>query len=159
MPVVQGVSWQISQAYPKLNGSSSHQALRASPLGSLTKAFLSSFSFQFWSAVFGKANLGDAYRQAQSLMKKYQTGLIDVNGDGLADDLAIDGANILLGRGAVTAAFEPEIKGVADPQDIGSDSVAFLTVTGVTSVNPVDRVWAVCAATRIRGAVTRMCRF
>ena len=102
-----------------------------------------SFSFQFWSAVFGKANLGDAYRQAQSLMKKYQTGLIDVNGDGVADDLAIDGANILLGRGAVTAAFEPEIKGAVNPQDIGGNSVAFLTVTGVTSVNPVDRVWAV----------------
>jgi hypothetical protein len=102
-----------------------------------------SFSFQFWSAVFGKANLGEAYRQAQSLMKKYQTGLIDIDGDGLADDIGAKGADIRLGRGAVTAAFEPEIKGVSSPQDIGGSTVATLTVTGVTAVNPLERVWAV----------------
>ncbi|MDG1113559.1 MAG: Ig-like domain-containing protein, partial [Pseudomonadales bacterium] len=104
-----------------------------------------SFSYQFWSAVFGKANLEQAYRQAKSVMRRYQVALVDGDGDGLPDeeiDYQIAGT-VTLGRGAVSAAFEPQIVGVSLPQSIGGGTVATIVVDKVTTVNQLARVWAV----------------
>jgi hypothetical protein len=104
-----------------------------------------SFSYQFWSAVFGKANLLEAYKQARGVMRRYQTANIDTDGDGVAEsDAEIKLANVQnLGRGAVSAAFEPQILGVSAPQDIGEGSSATWVVSGVSAVNTLSRVWSV----------------
>ena len=85
-----------------------------------------SFSYQFWSAIFGKANLIEAFRQSRGVMRRYQTAMIDTNGDGLPDtDEELKLASVPnLGRGAISAAFEPQILGVTAPQEIGAASSA-----------------------------------
>lgn len=104
-----------------------------------------SFSYQFWSAIFGKANLIEAFRQSRGVMRRYQTAMIDTNGDGLPDtDEQLKLASVPnLGRGAISAAFEPQILGVTAPQEIGAASSATWTVQGVSAVNKLSRVWSV----------------
>ena len=104
-----------------------------------------SFSYQFWSAIFGKANLIEAFRQSRGVMRRYQTAMIDTNGDGLPDtDEELKLASVPnLGRGAMSAAFEPQILGVTAPQEIGASSSATWTVQGVSAVNKLSRVWSV----------------
>ena len=104
-----------------------------------------SFSYQFWSAVFGKANLEQAYRQAKGVMRRYQNALIDGDGDGVPDE-DVDyqiASTVTLGRGAVSAAFEPQIVGVTPSQSIDGGTVATISVEKVTAVNQLARVWAV----------------
>jgi len=104
-----------------------------------------SFSYQFWSGVFGKANIFEAYRQSSGVMRGYQQALIDANGDGIPNEKAdyLAAADLRLGRGAVSAAFEPQIIGVSLPQSIGNGSVATVSVDEVSSINELARVWAV----------------
>ena len=104
-----------------------------------------SFSYQFWSAVFGKANIFEAYRQSKAIMRGYQQALIDANGNGIANEKAdyLAAADLKLGRGAVSAAFEPQIIGVSLPQSVGSGTAATVSVDEVSSINQLARVWAV----------------
>ena len=104
-----------------------------------------SFSYQFWSAVFGKADIVEAYRQAKAVMRRYQGALIDADGNGQPDeteDYQI-AATVTLGRGAVSAAFEPQISGITAAQSIGGATVATISIDSVTAVNQLARVWAV----------------
>ncbi|MBT6247162.1 MAG: tandem-95 repeat protein [Gammaproteobacteria bacterium] len=104
-----------------------------------------SFSYQFWSAVFGKANLIEAFLQGQAMMRHYQVALIDTNGDGIADtrDELPAAGNYSIGRNAVTAAFEPQITQVSEPQSIGAATTGTISISHISAVNTITRVWAV----------------
>jgi hypothetical protein len=104
-----------------------------------------SFSYQFWASIFGRANLYDAYLNGKGLMIAYQTALLDGNGNGIPDedDDLLAASNIVLGRGSVATGVAPEIGYVSPDQVIYTTTSANIAAWGITSLNNIERVWAI----------------
>jgi len=104
-----------------------------------------SFSYQFWASIFGNANIYDAYYNAKRLMRRFQSALLDADGDGLVgeDEDWLAAKDIVIGRGAVAAGVAPEIGYVTPPRVLDTEISATIAAWNVTSLNDIERVWAI----------------
>jgi hypothetical protein len=102
-----------------------------------------SFSYQFWASIFLNANLYVSWGTAGNMMKNDQIALLDVNGNGIANEKEDRNLanNIIIGRGRVAASLPPII-GTAWWERAG-DTSAVLKAGSVDSLQPIARVWAV----------------
>jgi hypothetical protein len=102
-----------------------------------------SFSYQFWASIFMNANLYVSWVTAGSMMKNDQIALLDVNGNGIANEKEDRNLanNIIIGRGRVAASLPPVI-GRAWLERTGGTSV-LLKAGSIDSLNTIVRVWAV----------------
>ncbi len=106
-----------------------------------------SFSFQFWADIYNGSELDDAFFFGRDMMEKYQTALLDADGDGQGNtksDKALANG-IIIGRGK-TAASEmpmPAIESVSDEQLLEGETFARLWAKGVYGYLGISRVWAV----------------
>ena len=103
-----------------------------------------SFSFQFWASVFAGANLRNAFSFGRDSMEKFQTAMVDADGDGIGNEKedTLDTA-LVIGAGYTTGSAIPSIAGVPDPIILNGETSATLWASGVTAENGVSRVWAV----------------
>jgi len=104
-----------------------------------------SFSYQFWSMIFYSGNLYDAYLNGSKLMREDQRSLMDVNGNGIANEKADKraAADVIIGRGHIAASTPPVIVSHNGDQSISSGTSATVLVTEITSLDPISRVWGV----------------
>ncbi|MCP4345480.1 MAG: hypothetical protein GY795_08130, partial [Desulfobacterales bacterium] len=106
-----------------------------------------SFSYQFWESVYRGSTLEQAFNWASDQMKKYQTPVIDENGDGIPesrDSLTI-AKEIHLRRGYRPYTFKPRIFNVNKPNTLNGETSATLwaNVRFDRDGSPMERVWAV----------------
>ena len=109
-----------------------------------------SFSYPFWSQIFGGAKIYDAYVMAKDVVGvaigagKSQNPEIDDNGNGIGNektdgDLARDK---YIGKGIVTAGSIPRISTISPDQVLSGQTSATIAVE-VVSTGRITRVWAV----------------
>ena len=103
-----------------------------------------SFSYQFWASIFVNANLYESFVVAKNMMSHDQTGVLDADGDGTQtkEDVELIRA-FLIGRGRVAASSPPEIGSISETQFLSETSQATVWVSNITSLNEIERVWAV----------------
>jgi hypothetical protein len=103
-----------------------------------------SFSYQFWSAVFGGDYLDDAFYYAKDMMETFQTARMDANGNGIPNELSDQrlADRIVIGKGLKLASDLPQIDRVCDPQTITGISADFWAGP-VTDADGIQKVWAV----------------
>lgn len=104
-----------------------------------------SFSFQFWADIYNGSWLLTAFYFGQDMMEKYQTALIDANGNGIGnekeDKLLANG--IRIGRGYVPASDMPVIADVSEPQELNGETSAVIQANGVIDSDGIQSVWMV----------------
>lgn len=109
-----------------------------------------SFSYLFWSQIFGGANLYDAFNNAKDSIgflkddQKDQTPQLDDNGNGIGNETS-DGTtakNFTVGKGIVTAADLPVLTNITGSQALSGESSATVEVN-ISSLESITRVWAV----------------
>jgi len=109
-----------------------------------------SFSYPFWSQIFGGAKIYDAYVMAKDVVGvavgagKSQNPEIDDNGNGIGNekndgDLA---RNKYIGKGFVTAGDIPLISTISEDQVLSGQTSATIAVE-VVSTGSITRVWAI----------------
>lgn len=100
-----------------------------------------SFSYQFWSNIYGGAELYDAFVFGKNMIMDKQSPIIEANGNGIGnekeDRTLAD--NIVIGRGYVPASDIPYIQSIS----VDGTSVATIQAVGVIDSDGIDRVWAV----------------
>jgi len=103
-----------------------------------------SFSFQFWSGLLlGKNSLFEAFDFAQSIMKGFQTGQLDCNGDGLPNEKTDNtlATNYIIG--SHTGSTLPVIQEVCPPQTLNGTPSATIWAKGIQSDNGIKNVFAI----------------
>ena len=109
-----------------------------------------SFSYPFWSQIFGGAKIYDAYVMAKDVVGvaigagKSQNPEIDDNGNGIGNEKT-DGdlaSNTYIGKGFVIAGDIPYISSIGPDQVLSGQSSATITVE-VVSTGKITRVWAI----------------
>ncbi len=109
-----------------------------------------SFSYTFWSQVFGGAKIYDAYVMGKDVIGvvigvgKSQSPEIDDNGNGIGNEKA-DGnlaENTYIGKGFAIAGDIPSISSISPDQVLNGQTSATITVE-VVSTGKLTRVWAV----------------
>ena len=109
-----------------------------------------SFSYQFWSQIFGGAKIYNAYVMAKDVVGvaigagKSQNPEIDDNGNGIGNEKT-DGdvaRDTYIGKGIVTAGSIPHISSISPDQVLNGQTSATITVE-VVSAEKIIRVWAV----------------
>jgi len=109
-----------------------------------------SFSYPFWSQIFGGAKIYDAYVMAKDVVGvaigagKSQNPEIDDNGDGIGNgkndgDLA---RNKYIGKGFATAGDIPLISTISPDQRLSGQTSATITVE-IVSTGRITKVWGV----------------
>jgi hypothetical protein len=109
-----------------------------------------SFSYPFWSQIFGGAKIYDAYVMAKDVVGvaigagKSQNPEIDDNGNGIGNekddgDLA---RNKYIGKGFVTAGDIPLISTISPDQRLSGQTSATITVE-IVSTGRITKVWGV----------------
>ena len=103
-----------------------------------------SFSYHFWASVYLNANLYVSYAKARDMMGKYQTALVDGNGNGTENEIEDMNLanNVIIGRGRMAASVPPSI-GLVSQARTGGQTSAVLRAGNIYSLKPVARVWAV----------------
>lgn len=102
-----------------------------------------SFSYHFWASVYLNANLYASYVKAGDTMGKYQTALLDANGNGSGnetEDLNLAN-NVIIGRGRIAASLPPSIGWVTLERT--NQTSAVLRAGNIDSLKAVARVCAV----------------
>jgi hypothetical protein len=109
-----------------------------------------SFSYPFWSQIFGGAKIYDAYVMAKDVVGvaigagKSQNPEIDDNGNGIGNEKA-DGdlaRGTYIGKGIVTAGSIPHISAISPDQVLNGETSATIGVE-VVSTGRITRVWAI----------------
>ena len=109
-----------------------------------------SFSYTFWSQIFGGAKIYDAYVMAKDGIGivtgtgKDQNPEIDDNGNGIGNEKT-DGdlaSNTYIGKGFATAGDIPSISAISPDQVLSGQTSATITVE-VVSTGRITRVWAI----------------
>ena len=109
-----------------------------------------SFSYPFWSQIFGGAKIYDAYIMAKDVVGvavgagKSQNPEIDDNGNGIGNEKA-DGdvaRDKYIGKGIVTAGSIPRISTITPDQVLSGQTSASIAVE-VVSTGSITRVWAI----------------
>ncbi len=109
-----------------------------------------SFSYTFWSQIFGGAKIYDAYVMGKDVIGvamgagKSQNPEIDDNGNGIGNEKT-DGdlaSNTYIGKGFATAGDIPSISGISPDQVLNGQTSATITVE-VVSTGKITRVWAI----------------
>jgi len=104
-----------------------------------------SFSYQFWNAVYQGNEIGKAFRIASNQMKAYQTPRIDTDGDGIGTDAEIALAeNMKVRRNYKPMTDVPYIYKASEPQVLHDQTSAKIQagVSYVQDGTKVQRVWA-----------------
>ncbi len=104
-----------------------------------------SFSNYFWSSVYDKGRLYQAYLDARQRVAFDQSPSIDRTGDGAADVVtpAEPAVDILIGRGRVAASVIPEIGGVfAAAPFLACQTQTTFSARSIIAKNGIDGVWA-----------------
>jgi hypothetical protein len=104
-----------------------------------------SFSFQFWAHIYYGHELDDAFYFGSNMMTKYQTSLLDANGNGTPnekDDKTV-ADKITIGMGYVTAPDIPLIQNICEAQTLEGEQNAMIWVSGLVSAKGIQRVWAI----------------
>ena len=110
-----------------------------------------SFSYAFWSQIFGGAKIYDAYVMAKDGIGivtgtgKDQNPEIDDNGNGIGNEKT-DGEvaiNNYIGKGMTTAGDIPNIKKIGPDQILNGQTSATITVENIVSAERIVKVWAV----------------
>jgi len=107
---------------------------------------VNSFSYQFWSSVWLKGNLYDAFLDAKNMMGLDQTALCDADGDGnpTTKNDQTEAGTVLIGRGRSAASLPPSIIGVSTDQTLnGPTSASLWARVGTEELKDIDSVWAV----------------
>jgi len=108
-----------------------------------------SFSTFFWQQVFNGANVRDAFVHGVNAIDYAaggQTPLLDDSGNGIGNELGIDGRKArdhTIGVGIMLAGDAPMIGSVSPAQTIGGPVSALLWADDVTTTAAIERVWAV----------------
>ncbi len=113
-----------------------------------------SFSYQFWASALWNANLHDAFLAGKGMVETdetqdtrfTQTPQLDADGDGETNTKndKLVARSIEIGRGRNAGSTPPSISSVSEEQTLtAGQTAATLSAKGVTSLNPVSRVWAV----------------
>ena len=109
-----------------------------------------SFSYTFWSQIFGGAKIYDAYVVGKDVVGvaigagKSQNPEIDDNGDGIGNqktdgDLA---RNKYIGKGFAIAGDIPSISTISPDQVLNGQTSATITVENIVTTGRIIRVWA-----------------
>jgi hypothetical protein len=110
---------------------------------------LISFTSAFVQALYSGLTIGDAFDLGASAMDRYQKPQLDDNGDGVYDKDQ-DGAlakTVTLGATFIAGADRPQIGNITPNQTLtGGTSQAAIWASDVSSVYPIDRVWATIAS-------------
>ena len=108
-----------------------------------------SFSSFFWQQVINGANVRDAFVHAINAISYAvgsQTPMLDDNGNGIGNELGLDGRlarDYTIGVGIMLAADAPLIGLVSPAQTLSGTPWATLWADNVTTTADIDRVWAV----------------
>ena len=109
-----------------------------------------SFSYPFWSQIFGGAKIYDAYVMGKDVIGvamgagKSQNPQIDDNGNGIGNEKT-DGdlaRNTYIGKGFATAGDIPSISTISQDQVLNGQTSATITVEVVTT-GRITRVWVI----------------
>ncbi len=109
-----------------------------------------SFSYTFWSQIFGGAKIYDAYVVGKDVIGvamgagKSQNPEIDDNGNGIGNEKT-DGdlaSNTYIGKGFAIAGDIPSISAISPDQVLNGQTSATITVE-VVSTGRITRVWAI----------------
>ncbi len=104
-----------------------------------------SFSFQFWAHIYYGAKLTDAFFFAKDMMDRFQTPLLDADGNGLGNEYEDRKAAsvIFIGRGYQPASDIPLIEDVCDEQTLNGETSAEIWAGPLRTENRITRIWAV----------------
>ncbi len=117
----------------------------------LTQGFIS-FSTCFWNSIFTGDNVSDAFNLAKEAMTnaaepsltKWQTPLLDDNGNGVNDDGDGTLANAtFIGNGTPFPGAPPVIGNISPGQGISGSDTAMIYAEDVTDPDGIVRVWAI----------------
>lgn len=107
-----------------------------------------SFSYFFWSNIFNGMSVYDAYLFSQDAIETShpsQTPLVNVNGNDTANEqediVSLMGLNI--GNGTIMADDIPSINPIPQNIILKGETQSTISVTGVSDINGVEKVWAV----------------
>jgi hypothetical protein len=106
---------------------------------------MTSFSYQFWNAVYQGNEIGKAFRIAANQMKGYQTPRIDTDGDGIGTDAEIVLAEKMkVRRNYKPMTDVPYIYKASEPQVLHDQTWAKIQagISYVQDGSKVQRVWA-----------------
>jgi len=110
---------------------------------------LISFTESFVNALYMGFTVGQAFRNAAGAMDRYQQPMLDDNGDGIYNKDA-DGAladAVIIGARYIAGADRPQIGRISPNQMLtGGETAATIWASDVSSVYPIQRVWATVIA-------------
>ncbi len=103
-----------------------------------------SFSYYFWDNLYQNGRLYQAFDFGKKAMETYQSPLINMDGDGEADELTqeILENDIIIGRGGVAASDSPEIISVCGEQTLYCENSGTLWVSEIKFLNTISTVYA-----------------
>jgi hypothetical protein len=105
---------------------------------------LLSFSYQFWASMFETPYVYAAFTQATSMMKAYQSPLLDADGDGIANEKkdSLIAHFLKIGNDDAVLSERPKIKMNQKCLVLnGKTSHNFITEQ-IVSLQPIQKVWA-----------------
>jgi len=105
-----------------------------------------SFSWNFWSQIYGGSSFYQAFLNSQNTMElsRSQHSLIDADGNGVPGEKADSAiaATIRIGDGIATGADFPLIGSVSPPQTLTDKTSALIYAENVIDADGIKKVWA-----------------
>jgi len=104
-----------------------------------------SFSYYFWGHIYNGASISDSFLMASQSIEKYQTPLLDANGNTLANE-SVDYSivqDMYIGNAIQISEEMPIIHSVSEDQTISNTSIAQIQAYSVYDKDGIERVWAI----------------